>query len=179
MTAAFASHSRRWAYYGRPNIMNTKGTIQLTSWGLLISILHANFDGLASPACPKPPLAAEGDGSAVYLSGKRVTALQCTKESITVSYTDTHTNEQESIEAELVIGADGVHSTVRRLANAPFTERYAGYIAWRGTIPENLVSQETVQYFSDHLSLQFSKRTYLVWLVTPSDISILCLESRC
>ncbi|KAI0889179.1 FAD binding domain protein [Annulohypoxylon maeteangense] len=169
MTAAFASHSRRWAYYARPNVMNTKGSIQLTSWGLLNSILRANYDGLASTACPKPPPAAEGDGSAVYLSGKCVTALQCTKETVTVNYTDTNTNQQESIEADLVIGADGVHSTVRQLVNAPSFKQYAGYVAWRGTIPEKLVSKETVEYLSDHVSLQFSKRTYLLCYIIPTE----------
>ncbi|RYP70077.1 hypothetical protein DL771_005694 [Monosporascus sp. 5C6A] len=169
LTPAFASHSRRWAYYTRPNVMNTKGSIQLTSWGLLNSILRANFDGLASAACPNPPPAAEGDGSATYLTGKRVTALQCTKETITVNYVDTHADRPESIEADLVIGADGVNSTVRQLVNAPVTKRYAGYVAWRGTISEKLVSKETVEYLSGHVSLQFSKRTYLLCYIIPTD----------
>lgn len=163
LTPAFASHSRRWAYYTRPNVINTKGSIQLTSWGLLYSILRANFDGLTSVACPVPPPAAENDGSAVYLAGKRVTALQYTKDIVIVNYIDAHTGRQDSIDADMVIGADGVNSTVRQLVNAPVTKKYAGYVAWRATIPEKLVSKETVDCFSDHLSLQFSKRTYLVW----------------
>lgn len=47
--------------------------------------------------------------------------------------------------------------------NVPVTKWYAGYVAWRGTIPEKFVSKETVEYLSDHVSLQFSKRTYLLW----------------
>ena len=78
-------------------------------------------------------------------------------------YIDAHTGRQDSIDADMVIGADGVNSTVRQLVNAPVTKKYAGYVAWRATIPEKLVSKEAVDYFSDHLSLQFSKRTYLVW----------------
>lgn len=163
LTPAFASHSRRWAYYTRPNVMRTKGSINLTSWGLLNSILRANFDGSASTACPNPPPAAAGDGSTVYQTGKRVTALQCSKETVTVNYIDANTDRRESIEADLVIGADGVNSTVRELVNAPVTKQYAGYVAWRGTIPEKSVSKETVEYLSDHVSLQFSKRTYLLW----------------
>ncbi|KAK7753867.1 hypothetical protein SLS62_004233 [Diatrype stigma] len=133
------------------------------------NILRANFDGLASTACPNPPLAAEGDGSTAYLTGKRVTALQYTTETITVNCVDIHGGRQESMEADLVIGADGIHSTVRRLVDAPVTKQYAGYVAWRGTIPENSVSKETVEYLSDHLSLQFSKRTYLVCYIIPTD----------
>ncbi|KAI1079986.1 FAD binding domain protein [Whalleya microplaca] len=169
MTAAFASNSRSWAYYKHPNVMNTKGSMQLTSWGLLNSILRANFDGSASLACPKPPAPVEGDGSAVYLTGERVTELQYTKDTVTVKFTDIRTNQQESIDADLVIGADGVHSTVRRLVNAPVFQQYAGYVAWRGTLPEKLVSKETVQYLSDRISLQFSKHTYLLCYIIPTD----------
>lgn len=163
LTPAFTSHSRCWAYYTRPNVMNTKESIQLTSWGLFNRILRANSDGLASTACPNPPPVADDDGPAVYPTGKRVTALQCTKEAITVNYVDAHSAQEEVIEADLVIRADGVNSTVRQLMNVPVTKRYAGYVAWRGTIPEKFVSKETVEYLSDHVSLQFSKRTYLLW----------------
>ncbi|KAI1365828.1 FAD binding domain protein [Xylaria arbuscula] len=168
LTPAFASQSRRWAYYTRPNVMNTKGSIHLTSWGLLMSILRANFDGLASVACPKPPLPAEGDGNASYLSGKRVTALGHTEENVRVHYVDT-TGKEETILADLVIGADGINSTVRRLVNAPVFTQYSGYVAWRGTIEEKLVSKETVEYLSDHVSLQFSKSTYMLCYIIPTD----------
>lgn len=163
LTAGFASNSRRWAYYTRPNVIHTTGTVQLTSWGLLYSILRANFDGLASGACPVPPPAAENDGSVAYLTGKQVTAFQCTNDIVVVSYVDANTGRQESIEADLVVGADGVNSTVRQLVNAPVTKQYAGYVAWRATIPEKLVSKETVDYLSDRISFQFAKRTYLIW----------------
>jgi hypothetical protein len=57
------------------------------------------------------------------------------------------------------------------LVNAPFRKGYAGYIAWRGTLPENLVSPDTLEFFSDRVSLQFSKRTYFVWLAALLFIS--------
>lgn len=43
-------------------------------------------------------------------------------------------------EADLVIGADGIGSVVRKaLAPHHATNRYAGYVAWRGLIPETLL----------------------------------------
>jgi 2-polyprenyl-6-methoxyphenol hydroxylase-like FAD-dependent oxidoreductase len=38
--------------------------------------------------------------------------------------------------AELVIGADGIGSVVRAAMNSETESRYAGYVAWRGLVPE-------------------------------------------
>jgi len=37
---------------------------------------------------------------------------------------------------DLVVGADGVHSTVRHLLFPEIAPTYAGYVGWRGTFPE-------------------------------------------
>ena len=71
-------------------------------------------------------------------------------------------------EAELVLGADGVNSTVRRLLHGPNPQkRYAGYVSWRFTVPQKLVSEETARYFADNISFNFLKRSYIVWYVCP------------
>jgi len=36
---------------------------------------------------------------------------------------------------DLVVGADGIHSTVRRLAMRPVEPTYAGAMAWRSVVP--------------------------------------------
>ena len=47
------------------------------------------------------------------------------------------------IEGDLLIGADGVHSTVRaRAFPAAPAPVYAGYVGWRGVIDETAVPQE-------------------------------------
>jgi 2-polyprenyl-6-methoxyphenol hydroxylase-like FAD-dependent oxidoreductase len=48
-----------------------------------------------------------------------------------------------AIEADLLIGADGVHSTLRRQYWPDCAPRYAGYVAWRGAAEEGRVSKET------------------------------------
>ena len=47
-----------------------------------------------------------------------------------------------SEEAELVIGADGFRSTVRRLCAPNTVPRYAGYVAWRGIVEERDLSPQ-------------------------------------
>jgi 2,6-dihydroxypyridine 3-monooxygenase len=41
--------------------------------------------------------------------------------------------------ADLLVGADGIHSTIRGLLFPTVEPAYAGYVAWRGTLPEVLV----------------------------------------
>ncbi|KAI0516706.1 FAD binding domain protein [Xylaria bambusicola] len=52
--------------------------------------------------------------------------------------------------ADLLIGADRIHSTIRQLVGAP-TGRYAGYVSLRGTINEQELSRQTCEYFSDYV----------------------------
>ncbi|KAL2020573.1 hypothetical protein VTK56DRAFT_8161 [Thermocarpiscus australiensis] len=140
----------------------------LTSWGLLYRILRANFDGLASEAVPNPPAAKEGDGTAEYRAGKTVTKLEYHDGAVTVGYVG-QDGKEDTITADLVIGADGVHSTVRSLVGAPTTKEYSGYVAWRGTVSEQDVSPETARYFSSRTTLNFLKGTYLVCYIIPPD----------
>ncbi|KAI1261713.1 FAD binding domain protein [Xylariaceae sp. FL1019] len=166
---AILNSSRRIAYYKRPEVYRTRKSLSLTSWGLMYRLLRANFDGTASAACPEPPPSLVTDGSATYLAGKRVSAFESLPEKVTVHYTDIATNEQCSLSADLLIGADGIHSTIRKLVRAPTIERYAGYVSWRGTVSEKDLSEETREYFADWLCMNITKSGYLIGYVVPTD----------
>lgn len=140
----------------------------LTSWGVLYRILRANFDGLASDAVTIPPPARAGDGQCSYLPGQRVTSVQKTSDGVVVGYLGEDGKERCSV-ADLVIGADGLHSTVRGLLNAPVVKEYSGYVSWRGTVCEAKVSPETARYFQDRTVLSLLKRTYIVCYIIPPD----------
>jgi len=150
---------RKWL-----RVLNVDSPRQMSNWGCLYLILRANFDGMKSDTVPSPPGPKSGDGMAEYRSGKRVTGLKYDKEVgvVHVHFVDVMSGDEGIITTDLVIGADGVHSTVRDLLEAPTRREYAGYIAWRGTVPERLVSDETVQYFSNRLNFSLMKGTYFI-----------------
>ena len=61
-------------------------------------------------------------------------------------------SDGEIIESDLLVGADGIRSTVRQQALADVTPRYAGYAAWRALIAEKAfppdVHRELFEYMT-------------------------------
>jgi 2-polyprenyl-6-methoxyphenol hydroxylase and related FAD-dependent oxidoreductases len=72
----------------------------------------------------------------------------------------------ERAEADLVIGADGVGSVVRRHLFPDAHPVYAGYVAWRGVFPELLAPTEVVDTLARRFTLfqgtDFHLLTYLI-----------------
>lgn len=136
----------------------------MSNWGCLFNLLRANFDGMASAAVPHPPAPDETDGKVEYRSGKRVTGLvdDHEKKRVHVHFVDVETGEKGSLGADLVIAADGIHSTMRGLLGAQVRKEYSGYVAWRGAVPERLVSREAVSSIAGRLNFFFLRKTYLV-----------------
>lgn len=140
---------------------------EMTSWTVLYNRLRANFDSLASDFCPKPPKPAEGDGLATYDVGKRATGLSLSGSTVTVSFDDLLTNEQGSLQADLVILADGANSALRCILFPSVQRVYAGYVAFRGTVPEADVSDEAKKVFNLHLTYFTFKNGYILLYVHP------------
>ncbi|KAK3317316.1 FAD binding domain protein [Cercophora scortea] len=163
---------RTWA-----KLFSVKFERQLTSWGLLYRILRANLDGLATQPCPNPPAPRPGDGRVEYRAGQRVTGLQYDASAsgeggkMTVLFEDVATGKQDSITADLVVGADGIHSTVRRLVQAPVKtgSGYAGYVVWRGLLPVKSATPETAAFFAEGIAFQTLQRSYMVCYIIPTD----------
>ncbi|KAH8174093.1 FAD binding domain-containing protein [Sarocladium implicatum] len=140
-----------------------------TSWGVLYRLLRANFDGFPSIPYPQPPPARAGDGAAVYLTGKSVTDLKLKEDKVTVYYTEGGASDTKSLEADLVIAADGLRSTVRDIVNAPAVSQYSGFVAWRGVVPERDLEPGTVEFFNKNYTYDLMSRTYILCYSIPTD----------
>lgn len=92
----------------------------LTAWGRLYALLRA-----ALPA-------------ERYLSGKHLTAITQDEQRVTALFAD-----GTEARADLLIGADGIRSTVRQQLDPLVQPQYAGYIAWRGLVEERELSPRT------------------------------------
>lgn len=63
------------------------------------------------------------------LVGKRLTALAEDKDGVTLSFED-----GSEVHEHVVVGADGVHSTVRTLLHSDPDARFTGHVAYRGMV---------------------------------------------
>lgn len=162
LCASVAATSTKVAYRKYSNILKPNAPRLLTSWGLLYRILRANFDGLASAACPDPPPARAGEGRVEYRAGKMVKSLEYADGLVTVHYIDVTTGEPGCVTADLVIAADGMHSTIRYLVQPSTTAEYSGYVAWRGAVCENDVRPETREYFANNVTVDMLGNSYIL-----------------
>ncbi|KAL9111275.1 MAG: hypothetical protein Q9227_004354 [Pyrenula ochraceoflavens] len=146
-----------------------KAPLNLTSWDVLYYRLRANFDGLSSGYCPSPPSSLETGGDVTYNLGKRVTAISCNGDTVTVTFENVISGGTGTYHAHLVIAADGSNSTIRKLLAPKAVPKYCGYLAWRGTVPEAEVSDETRKFFDKGFfsNVLPGNRGYLVGYAMP------------
>lgn len=118
----------------------------MTSWDLLYHILRANFDGVKSEYV-QAPASEETEGSTVYDYDHQVTEVDFTEADKLTVKTKTSRGDISSFPADLIIGADGPSSTIRKFIASDLKRKYAGYVAWRGTVPETQVSSSAREVF--------------------------------
>ncbi len=83
------------------------------------------------------------------------------------------------VEGDIVIGADGMHSVVRRVLFPEFKPQYVGYLAWRGMLDERLASPEFVDRCFQALNFSFPPGEELIgYPVAGPDGSVVKGERR-
>jgi len=74
---------------------------------------------------------------------------------------------------DLLVGADGVGSTIRHTVLPEVEPRFAGYVAWRGTVPELSLSRPTFQALDGAITYQkFPDSHILVYPIPGRDGSV-------
>src|SRR5690606_10465002 len=73
-----------------------------------------------------------------YHRGKTLERFENTGDAVTAYFSD-----GSRIEADLMVGADGIRSIVRQQCLPDRAPQYAGYVAWRALIDESAISAHT------------------------------------
>jgi len=85
-----------------------------------------------------------------YFLDHNVTAIQQSADSVTLTF-----ENGTSTTCDLVVFADGITSTGRRLIVPEAGPDYSGYIGWRGTVPEGQLSEASMKLMGDALGYCF------------------------
>lgn len=148
------------------NVIHSEQSVQkMTSWDLLYYILMANFDRVESEYC-KLPEPIEGEGEAKYEYGHLVTGLDDRKDQVEIHFKN-RDGKQGRTSADLVIGADGPSSTMRKILLPDVKRQYAGYVAWRGTIPETEASATAKEAFVEKFAFYHSPGVQILAYTIP------------
>ena len=135
-----------WSYIDRDGaIIDTAAThYRFTSWNTLYRALLERL----------PPER--------YHLGRRAIGVAHSRQSAAVHFAggDTHP-------CDLVVGADGIGSTVREAVAPRTPTTYAGYVAWRGTVLESGLSPSTAEVFADTMVYQVLQRSHILAYAIP------------
>ena len=139
--------STSWIRFLRPD-----GSVQheqrhrylFSSWNTIYRSLLELFD----PAC--------------YLLGSEVTAFAQSGDSVRVTLAD-----GSAADAGLLVCADGVSSLARARLLPDVRPSYSGYVAWRGTLPEQALTAATRRRFGDAITYQVLKDSHVLVYPIP------------
>lgn len=164
-------------YSNRLQLLNQAGEPSLfvsvprnvTSWDSLYYRLRAIFDGYKSRYYPTAPMPKLEDGFTFYESQKKVVhiAPSADQKGMNLTVEDGDSGEISKINGDMVIAADGPNSLVRQTYLPACQRAYVGYIAWRGTVQDSDISEETRQVFSKNVTIFMKDRHHCLVYTIP------------
>lgn len=101
-------------------------------------------------------------GAANYHRGQQVASVEQGEDSATIVL-----ESGERVQADLVIFSDGIRSTGRSQLSPETQPRYAGYVGWRGTVPEAELSAEALAGLGDAMSYFVGTSNHIILYPIP------------
>ena len=150
---------------------------QMTSWDLLYNRLRANFDGVRTRYCQVPE-SEEGEGHASYEYGYTVKNIRSLEDGQIELRYQARDGAEEVRAVDLIIGADGSSSTLRGLLLPEVKRTYAGYVAWRGTIPEIEASEAAKTVFLEKFTFYHTAGIQILAYTIPGENGLLEVGKR-
>jgi 2,6-dihydroxypyridine 3-monooxygenase len=98
-----------------------------------------------------------------YHFGHEVVGFEESRDGVTIELADGDTDR-----GDLLVFADGMGSTGRSILLPEVTPAYAGYVAWRGTVPERSLSPETRELVADAMVYQVLEPGHILVYAIPS-----------
>ncbi len=118
----------------------------MTSWGLLYAWFERSF-----PAKN-------------YHLGHEFDSVRQGNYSVT-----SHFKDGMETEADLLVAADGFRSSIRGLLLPEIQPKYAGYVAWRGVVPESELSADVLKVFDDNFTFFRMPESHILCYLIPSE----------
>ena len=116
----------------------------MTSWGLIYRALRGAFP------------------NEHYHEGHTPNGLSQSKDGVIA-----HFDGVNPVHADILVGADGSRSFVRQHLMPEIKPHYAGYVAWRGVVPESSASPLLTKTFVDHFTFQQMEHSHILCYLIP------------
>jgi 2-polyprenyl-6-methoxyphenol hydroxylase-like FAD-dependent oxidoreductase len=148
-------------------------TFYTCSWGLMSSVLRANFDGHTSVVVPEAPEVLPSDGKPTFISGAQVNDIrEVDADTVEVEYVNVTTGATETMTAGMAIIADGTASGMRRKLCPDVKREYQGYMCWRGTVREDKIAalnKEINDQYLERATFHLMDQNYVLIYTIPTD----------
>jgi 2,6-dihydroxypyridine 3-monooxygenase len=98
-----------------------------------------------------------------YHLANEVVDFNAGSQDVSLRFADTRTSV-----CDLLVCADGIDSSSRQRLLPAIVPRYAGYVAWRGTVPEGELSTATFERLRDAITYQLLPNSHILVYPIPS-----------
>jgi 2-polyprenyl-6-methoxyphenol hydroxylase-like FAD-dependent oxidoreductase len=97
-----------------------------------------------------------------YHQGRELVGFEEERDGVLVRFAD-----GREAKCDLLVGADGAGSAVRRRLLSEVEPRYAGYVAWRGLVAEAEADPSLVEAFADRFTFYMGPNTHILCYLVP------------